>query len=1711
VEEEAMAAQCVRRVVLVAGVLLILGVGVVSSAEGVSPYRVVEVAPAPGEEAGKAPSDAAKVLSAIPDADLKSVSGPITVREAEPNGSPAEATAIGGASAVAYGTVYPNGDLDYFSFAGAAGDRVYAAVQTSHSANGSTDSYLTLFDSDGTTVIEFDNDDGSFGSLSSSIAGATLPANGTYYIQARHSSATNQLRPYNLYFRLQSGLPTAETEPNDTGQALPAGGWVSGDTSAVTDVDIFTFDLSAGDTVFLSLDLDPERDAAEWNGTVGLGPFNGFVLIVNDAGSSSPDSEAFFMTVKDAGTYYAYVTVPSGGTTFGTYHLSATVFPASNDGLACTTYTSTDVPQTIPDGPGLVTSTITIPGNPRIADLDVAIDLTHLNMPDLDVNLVSPQGNDNGLFNDIGSSSQTPMNLVVDDEGAIPIGAYTVVSGMVYQPEYNYRLSWFDGEDAGGTWTLTLRDDAAANGGTLNGWSITVCEPAPPPQCPPGYAPVTVYASDFEANDGGFTHSGTQDEWQWGTPSYVPITTCASGTNCWVTDLVGTYNASSNQDLVSPVIDLTGLSAPVLVSWSQRYQMESASYDHATVDFRWADDSNPTRLFEWLGATMTVSVGSPSTTIQESAGWGLFTADMSSYAGQQTELVFHVDTDSSVNYAGLAIDDVAVTACEPSMAAAISLTKTVGTAPGVCATTDNISVTVGTTVYYCYEVTNIGSVPLDLHDLVDDQLGTIFGGFAYALAPGSSVNTVDAGLTVSAVINTTTTNSATWTAYNAGPVDVATATDTATVTAVLPPDIDVTPTSLAAVQGPNTTTQQTLTIGNFGESDLIWDLFEEPSGVQTPLKVRVEPAPVQPVDPEIAVADEMSGRDEAPPKDLGEPDPAAAARARALLQVVGLLLIPDSTNDRVMAFDPITGNVVDPDFIPSDPTNLSTPKSAILSAGGTSVLVSDQVDDVVQEYDLAGNYIGVFAPAGGVNTSILDNILGIDLRANGNLLVPVDSGANQDSVAEFDTGGNYLGNFIAIGAGGLDGGFDVWPLGSDWLVTSINSDNVLRYDSTGAPLGVFAAAVSFGEQINGAGNGNVLVANFSTPNSGVMEFTPAGALVGVYAPVTGNRGVYELPNGNILTTNGSGVHEIDRLGNLVETKFAVTGAQYIEYVAPQSDCTNLADVPWLSTSPVSGTTPPAGSTPVAVTFDSTGLLGGLYNANLCALSNDPDEPVVAIPVTLEVVGGPVAAITLAKTVGTVDGVCATTDTITVTSGSTVYYCYEVTNVGDLTLDVHDLVDDQLGPIFSGLSYALAPGSSVNTVTAGLSISTVVTATTTNTATWTASVVGGPTAEATDTATVNVVDPDITVAPASLFSSQLTNATVVQQLTVGNVGAGELLWNINEAAPPAATQFPPMPVPAGPGDVTVAEELIGAVPDFIVPTDPRAVLPAWERPQAVLYDNGPLVTHPAGGAGGADASALQTALGMGTYGFGHQVSAGNRVADDFTIAGGNWVIETITLFAYQTGSSTTSTINAVNLQIWDGPPDNPASTVVWGDTTTNIMTSTTWSNIYRVLDTALLDTARPIMASTVAVNTTLPPGTYWLDWQSGGTLASGPWAPPVSILGQTTTGNAKQYTSTGWADLVDVGPQGLPFIIEGTSSNCYSPSDIPWLSVSPAAGTTPPSGSSTVDVTFDSTGIAVGNYDALLCVFSNDPDEPLVEVPVQMEVVIPVELMGFSVE
>jgi hypothetical protein len=204
------------------------------------------------------------------------------------------------------------------------------------------------------------------------------------------------------------------------------------------------------------------------------------------------------------------------------------------------------------------------------------------------------------------------------------------------------------------------------------------------------------------------------------------------------------------------------------------------------------------------------------------------------------------------------------------------------------------------------------------------------------------------------------------------------------------------------------------------------------------------------------------------------------------------------------------------------------------------------------------------------------------------------------------------------------------------------------------------------------------------------------------------------------------------------------------------------------------------------------------------------------------------------------------------------------------------------------------------------------------------------------------------------------------------------------------------------------------------------------PGAVLYDQGQLINDPGGGSGGADRSYIESALGHTLYGWGHQVLNNNSMGDDFTIpAGEAWTIDELITFAYQSFAPTTSTITEVRAQIWDGNPST-TGTVIWGNLTSNIMTSTVWSNIYRTTETAPTNTDRAVMKQTSTIGITLTEGTYWIQWMSNGSLSSGPWCPPVTILGVAVTGDALQSLAGVWgAALNGTQPNGAPFILMGS--------------------------------------------------------------------------------
>lgn len=103
--------------------------------------------------------------------------------------------------------------------------------------------------------------------------------------------------------------------------------------------------------------------------------------------------------------------------------------------------------------------------------------------------------------------------------------------------------------------------------------------------------------------------------------------------------------------------------------------------------------------------------------------------------------------------------------------------------------------------------------------------------------------------------------------------------------------------------------------------------------------------------------------------------------------------------------------------------------------------------------------------------------------------------------------------------------------------------------------------------------------------------------------------------------------------------------------------------------------------------------------------------------------------------------------------------------------------------------------------------------------------------------------------------------------------------------------------------------------------------------------------------------------------------------------------------------------------------------------------------------------------------------------------------PASVVAaqaaDTTTRQVLTIANAGDGDLV--------WSIAEAAATCSTPAELPWLSADPTVGSTVASGSTDVSVTFDSSGLAPGEYDGVLCIDSNDPAQGMLAVPVSLTV------------
>ncbi|MBX7134945.1 MAG: hypothetical protein K1X67_19940 [Fimbriimonadaceae bacterium] len=191
----------------------------------------------------------------------------------------------------------------------------------------------------------------------------------------------------------------------------------------------------------------------------------------------------------------------------------------------------------------------------------------------------------------------------------------------------------------------------------------------------------------------------------------------------------------------------------------------------------------------------------------------------------------------------------------------------------------------------------------------------------------------------------------------------------------------------------------------------------------------------------------------------------------------------------------------------------------------------------------------------------------------------------------------------------------------------------------------------------------------------------------------------------------------------------------------------------------------------------------------------------------------------------------------------------------------------------------------------------------------------------------------------------------------------------------------------------------------------------------VYSNGPV----SDGVNASNQPISQLFAPASIFGAGHQITANNALAENFTVTGAGWTVSRFSFFAYQTGA-VGFTFTGANVEIVTGSDPNAGSSVY---SVANAAVANGGFVAYRVTSTVPDVTNRPIYRIDVFVNNlSLAPGNYMVKWSIGGSLTSGPWAPPVAPF---VAGNAYQSISGGvYNPLIDTGNNlnlEMPFEVE----------------------------------------------------------------------------------
>jgi len=335
------------------------------------------------------------------------------------------------------------------------------------------------------------------------------------------------------------------------------------------------------------------------------------------------------------------------------------------------------------------------------------------------------------------------------------------------------------------------------------------------------------------------------------------------------------------------------------------------------------------------------------------------------------------------------------------------------------------------------------------------------------------------------------------------------------------------------------------------------------------------------------------------------------------------------------------------------------------------------------------------------------------------------------------------------------------------------------------------------------------------------------------------------------------------------------------------------------------------------------------------------------------------------------------------------------------------------------------------------------------------------------------EPCIDTAPAEFSSSIEPNEVDTQVLTISNDGAGELEWTVEATQPTVvpARSSGDSGVATGSGQADIGQslsDLFGDELPRVSGLSPFTLIDCEDAPGLVIGDDGEIDN----GYSGNPAVADTVSVVQGFQADGERLLG--VVCISFLSLGPDSVDYEIVVYESDGGAPGTE-LGAVSGTA-SGLPSGIPDDIAW------------YTLDLSELNIMLEDGAEVFIGARWAVS---DPNVFVASDEEGPGGNTGFFRVDSNEWDELGTADAfPDYAS------LFVRPQLL------SPTGCDSINDVPWLSFDPESGTTASGDSSDVDVIIDSTGLFPGDYEATVCVFSNDAIGGTQAVPVTLTVEAP---------